>query len=533
MRVLFATSESYPLAKTGGLGDVCGALPTALMALGVDVRIILPAYPQAIAAAADKSLVAEFESEDGSGPWRVIAARMPDSGVPVYLVDCPGFNDRAGTVYRDEHGRDWPDNAQRFARFCHAAARLARGELDRDWQADVVHSNDWPTGLLPTLLALTGPAQPATVFTIHNLAYQGVFPSTVMPSLGVPDDLFTPDGIEFYGQVSFLKAGIRFADAVTTVSPSYAREILTPDYGCGLDGLLRHRGDDLTGILNGVDYDIWDPAQDPHLTAQFNPDDMAGKRICKSALQAELGLEANPSVPLLVWLSRITDQKMADVVCHALHLILNRDVQLAFLGEGDPGLEAKFRDAGQHYPGRLAVRIGYEEPLAHRLHAGADLLLHPSRFEPCGLTPLYAMRYGTLPVVRHVGGLTDTVMDASEWAVRAGSATGFAFRDPSASAMLDCLDRALAFYAHQPRWRKLQQRAMSREFGWDASARRYLALYRKLAPTAAPQKHDLEIVRIAPSHVEGVDPPARANTHKTTGVSGVAKRAKRANALNA
>jgi len=483
MRVLFASAEAFPLVKTGGLGDVSGALPRALRELGIDVRLILPAYRQALSALADKSVVAQIPSRNGT--IHLIGGRMPGRGLPVWLVDAPALYDRPGTPYRDEAGCEWPDNAQRFATFCHMAAHLARGELVSGWQADVVHANDWHAGLLPPLLAKQPGYRPATVFTIHNLAYQGLFPPSVLPSIGVSGDLFTPDGIEFHGKVSFLKAGIRFSDRITTVSPSYAREILTPDYGCGLDGLLRARANDLSGILNGVDYDVWNPSHDEYLAANFTADDLSGKRACKLALQRELGLTVDPDRPLIAWLSRITDQKMADVVYHALHMILERDVQLALLGEGDPVLEAKLQDSAQHYRGRLAVRIGYEEPLAHRLQAGADLLLHPSRFEPCGLTPLYAMRYGTLPIVRHVGGLSDTIVDATEWTIRGGSATGFAFREPTTSAMLGCLDRAIAFHARPTRWHRMQRRAMSRHFDWSESARRYFAIYRKIAPNAA------------------------------------------------
>ncbi len=509
MRVLFASAEIYPLAKTGGLADVSSALPQALAELGIDVRLVMPAYPHALASAVEKSVVAELPGVNREKRTRVIQARMPDSGLPVWLVDCPALFDRPGSPYRDQEGRDWPDNAQRFALFCRVAERLAVGELVPGWRADIAHANDWHAGLLPVLLGARQ-TRPATVFTIHNLAYQGLFPSSIMPSLGVAKDLFTADGLEFYGQVSFLKGGIGFSDRVTTVSPSYAREILTPDYGCGLDGLLRHRGSRTSGILNGVDYRIWNPAKDRHLPAAFSAGDLSGKRVCKAELQRELGLDVDPDVPLVVWLSRITGQKMADVVAQALHAILERDVQLAVLGEGDPAIEAQFREAAQHYPGRLAVRIGHEEPMAHRFYAAGDLLLHPTRFEPCGLTPLYAMRYGTLPLVRHVGGLADTVVDATEWTVRAGNATGFAFRDLNAVAMLACLDRALAFYARPVSWRKIQRRAMSREFGWNISARRYIALYRKLAPLAAQRRMARAAVWAGLADAMEIEPPAVA-----------------------
>ena len=483
MRVLFASAEAYPLAKTGGLGDVGAALPCALGELGLDVTLVLPGYPRALSAVLDKSVAAQILAPNGT--IRIIGGRMPGNRVPVWLVDSPPLYDRPGNPYQDESGHEWPDNAERFATFCRIAAGLARGDIVGGWKADIVHANDWHAGLLPLLLAMQASGRPATVFTIHNLAYQGLFSPSVLPSINVHNDLFTPDGIEFHGRVSFLKAGIRFSDHVTTVSPSYAREIMTPDYGCGLDGLLRYRSSDVSGILNGVDYRVWNPATDAYLPANFAADDISGKRLCKLELQRELGLNLDPAIPLVIWLSRITDQKMADVTYHALHMILGRDVQLALLGEGDPVLEEKFREAPPHYRGQLAVRIGYDEPLAHRLLAGADLLLHPSRFEPCGLTPLYAMRYGTLPVVRRVGGLSDTVVDATEWTLRGGSATGFAFDEASTLAMLDCLDRAIAFCAQKRRLRKMQQRAMSREFGWTDSAQRYFAIYRKLAPNAA------------------------------------------------
>jgi starch synthase len=493
MRILFASAEIYPLSKTGGLADVSAALPAALRELGADIELVLPGYPRALSMALDKSVAAEFLSEHGHGQIRLISARMPDSGLAVWLVDCPALYDRPGNPYQDEHGEDWADNAQRFAAFCQVTAKLAAGELLADWRADVVHANDWHTGLVPVLLNARADQTPRTLFTIHNLAYQGLFPSSVMPSIGMPGELFTPDGTEFYGKFSFLKAGIRFSERVTTVSPSYAREIMSAEHGCGLDGLLRRRRSRVAGILNGVDYRVWNPPTDCYLPANFGIGDLSGKRVCKAELQRELGLDVDPGIPLVVWLSRITEQKMADVVTDALHMILHRDVQLAVLGEGDPSLEGQLHDAAGHHRGRLAVRIGYDESLAHRFQAGGDLLLHPSRFEPCGLTPLYAMRYGTLPIVRYVGGLMDTVVDATDWAVRADSATGFAFREPTAAAMLECLDRALTFYRRNLAWSSMQRRAMSREFGWAGSARRYLALYDKLAPAAELDDVDRDV----------------------------------------
>jgi len=483
MRVLFVSSEIYPLAKTGGLADVSAALPRALSALGVDIRLVMPAYPGALLAAADRTLQAEFT--DGDTITRVFAARTPDTGLPLWLVHCPSLYDREGSFYQDAHGCDWPDNAERFAHLDRVAARIATGELVPGWRADVVHANDWHTGLLPLLLRAANGERPPVLFTIHNLAFQGLFPGSVMSSLGLDQALFTPEGIEFHGRVSFLKAGIRFADRLTTVSPGYAREILTAEHGCGLDGLLRERENDLAGILNGVDYEVWNPATDPHLPVAFNASDPSGKHICKMKLQEELGLAPTPDVPLLIWISRITQQKMADTTADVLPELMQRPVQFAMLGQGDTALERKFRDAAKLYSGRMAVRIGYEEPLAHRLYAAGDLLLHPAQFEPCGLTPLYALGYGTIPIVRDVGGLADTIIDANEETIRAGTATGFAFDQPTGTAMLDCIDRALGMRARPIPWHRMQQRAMTRDFSWDSSARRYLAIYQELAPAAS------------------------------------------------
>jgi starch synthase len=505
MRALFVSSEIYPLAKTGGLADVSAALPRALAKLGVDVRLLLPGYPGALAAAVDKTLAAELHDFAAPGTTHLVAARMPDSGLPVWIIDSPAYFNREGTLYQDPDGHDWPDNAERFAHLSRVAARIATGEVIPGWRADVVHANDWHTGLIPLLLGAPTERRVPTLFTIHNLAFQGLFPRTVGSSLGLPESLFTPEGIEFHGRISFLKAGIRYAERLTTVSPGYAREILTPEHGCGLDGLLGERAGDLSGILNGVDYEVWNPACDPHLPASFSPADVSGKHLCKAHVQKELGLAPAPELPLFIWISRITQQKMAETAIEILHELMERRVQFAVLGQGDPELERRFREAARSYPGRMAVHIDYEEPLAHRLYAGGDLLLHPAQFEPCGLTPLYALRYGAIPIVRRVGGLADTVVGATEETLHAGTASGFAFDQASGGAMLDCIDRALSVYAQPITWRRMQQRAMTRDFGWEASARRYLSIYRELAPTArltipepAEQRLDPHIERKAP-----------------------------------
>jgi len=324
---------------------------------------------------------------------------MPRSGLRLWLVDCPALFGRPGGPYRGPDGAEWPDNARRFALFCRAAAIALDGVLPGSWRSDVVHANDWHTGLLLALLQTAGDRRPVTVFTIHNLAYQGLFPPDVLPELGLRGDPFTPDGIEFHGRISFHKAGIRYADRVTTVSPTYAREILCPELGSGLDGLLRHRRGALSGILNGVDTRVWDPRTDPHIAAHYSLRDLSGKRACKEPLRRELGLDGAPEeLPLLAFVGRLAHQKMADVVLDALPAILACGVQLTVLGDGDRALEVGFEEAARRHPGRIAARA-YDEALAHRVLAGADMLLHPSRFEPCGLTPLYALRYGTVPVV--------------------------------------------------------------------------------------------------------------------------------------
>ena len=499
LRVLFASSEIYPLAKTGGLADVSAALPKSLAKLGVDMHLLLPGYPRAIEAAEKKSIEVELSDFMGVGPLRLMSARTPDTRLPIWLVDCPTLFRRPGGPYQDQDRQDWPDNARRFATFNHIAARLSGGHLLRHWRADIVHANDWPTGLAPAILAETPGQRAATVFTIHNLAYQGLFPAALYPQLGLPDEAFNPDGLEFHGKISFLKAGIRYSDRLTTVSPTYAREILTADYGCGLEGMLQQRAQDLVGILNGADYEIWDPARDAHLPSNFSLGDIAGKRACKTGLQEEFGLEANLEVPLIVFISRITDQKMADVVAAALPEVIGGDGALCvLLGDGERHLEEQFEAAALRHPRRIAFRVGYEEPLAHRLVAGGDILLHPARYEPCGLTQLYAMRYGTLPVVRSTGGLRDTVVDATDDTLHRGTATGFMFEGTTSDDMVRCVERALALYRQPMAWRNVQRQAMAQDFGWEEPARRYLALYRSLMPQAvATPEPDPEAAEVA------------------------------------
>jgi starch synthase len=487
MRALHIASEIFPLAKTGGLADVTGALLPALSALDVDARLLLPGYPQAVERSSNPHEAARLDGLLGCGKVRLLAARTPDTGIPVWLVDCPQLYRRAGGLYQDQAGAEWSDNALRFALLSHVAAAIAAASAGLSWRPDIVHAHDWHAGLVPLLLSQPCGAQPApaTVFTIHNLAYQGLYPAEQWPALGLPSDPAVYSALEFYGRLSFLKAGIAAAHALTTVSPTYAKEILTPEYGCGLDGLLRQRANRLTGILNGADYRIWDPVNDPHLTHRFSNRHIAPKRVCKVAIQQEMGLEADIDRPLLAFSSRIDHQKMPDIVLEALPALLADGAQFALVAEGEPSYEACFRDFAASHPGQAAVHVGYEEPLAHRLLAGADILLHPSRFEPCGLAPIYAMRYGTLPVVRRTGGAIDSVTDVNEQTVQRGEATGFSFEEATAEALVACTRRALALYREPIAWRKVQLHAMQQDFGWARPARAHLDLYRGLAAEPA------------------------------------------------
>ncbi|MGE5540066.1 MAG: glycogen synthase GlgA [Gemmatimonas sp.] len=484
MRVLFASSEIFPLAKTGGLADVSAGLPSALGQYGVDIRLVMPGYPEAIDRAEGRGKRIPLGNLLGTGEVALIPARSAETGLPLWLVECPALFGRQGGLYADQYGREWPDNADRFAAVCHAAARIALGSAVPTWRADVVHANDWHLGLVPALLAFQPKPRPATVFTIHNLAFQGLFPADVFPRLGLPSECFSADGMEFYGQVSFLKAGIRYADRISTVSPRYAQEILTPEFGCGLDGVLRSRANDLVGILNGVDYSTWDPSDADSLPRAYSADDLSGKDACKESLQRELGLVGNENAPLFLFMSRITEQKMADVLPAVVPSIIERGGQVAVCGKGEAKLEAALHSLSERHAGRVSVHIGYNEPLAKRALAGADVVLAPARFEPCGLTQMYAMRYGALPVSRRVGGLADTVADGE------GAATGFLFEDATATDFKGAIHRACSAYANTASWKRMQRHAMTQDFGWRRSAERYLALYRELPPSGGAKRGD-------------------------------------------
>lgn len=483
MRVLFVTPEAYPLIKTGGLADVGGALPAALAEIGVEPRLLVPGYPEAMARAEDPAEAANLGDPLGAGEARLIEARMPGSGVPVWLIDCPRLYDRPGGPYQDQDGNDWPDNAWRFALLNWVAAGLCRGDSPLSWRPDVLHANDWQAGLAAAYLRDWKQTGVGTVFTIHNLAYQGLFPAETLPTVRLPWSMFGIDGLEYYGQMSFLKAGIFYSDRITTVSPTYAREIQTSAQGCGLEGLLAKRAPDLKGVLNGADYGVWNPATDEHLHQPYRTADLAAKAANKQALQQELGLPADPAAPLLVIISRLNHHKGMDLVLAALPALLGMGAQLAVLGTGERGLEEGFSAVARRRPDKVAAVIGYSEPLAHRLQAGGDMLLMPSRSEPCGLTQIYAMRYGTVPVVHATGGLADTVNDCAYDTLMSGTATGFVFHHANADALHTCLERAIAAYRKPEQWGRIRANCVRQDFGWRRSAERYRALYETLLPT--------------------------------------------------
>lgn len=483
-KCLFASSEAYPLIKTGGLGDVSGSLPVALHALKrgksrlVDVRLVIPAYPDAVKAAGKLKKVAELHSIGAIGPVNLLEGKLPGSDVTLWLVDAPQYFNRAGGPYADAQGNDWPDNASRFSLFCRAVCELAIDNAGLDWRADVVHAHDWQTGLVPALLSLQ-PNRPATVFTIHNLAYQGVYSAETFFSLSLPQALWTMFGLEYYGNMCFLKGGIAYADAITAVSPTYAEEIQRPEFGFGLDGLLKHRSDVLSGILNGIDTHSWDPSNDAFLTCPYDSSSLENKQANKTALQKILKLPVSAGTPLLGFIGRLVWQKGIDVLVDTLPKLMKRDLQFVVLGSGEAAQQAALKSLAKTYPDKLAVIVGYNEELSHQIEAGCDMFTMLSRYEPCGLNQIYSLRYGTIPIVSRTGGLADTVTDSSD----SRQGTGFTFEPASASGFIEAVDRALALYPDTDRWQTMMRRGMSQDFSWGSSARQYLHVYNKVCPS--------------------------------------------------
>jgi starch synthase len=467
-RVLMVTSEAAPFAKTGGLADVLGALPPALAKLGDEIVVVMPKYgmvhiPNAV------RIWYEMPLAVGARLFTVAIDQVEREGVRYLFVDCPELYDRVG-VY-NEAGADYPDNHIRFALLNQAALGIAR----QIFRPDILHGHDWPSGLLAPYLRENYAADPALlgvkcVLTIHNLGYQGIFPGPVLDELGLSPALFHPEGLEFWGQVNFLKAGIVWSDAITTVSPTYAKEIQTPEYGCGLEGVLRARAGSITGILNGVDYEEWNPEHDPHVRYHYSARKLTGKPFAKFALLREMNLPLIEKRPLVGIVSRFADQKGFELVEAIAPQLAEENLFMAVLGSGDPHFERMFSQLAEDYPDKIAVRIGYDNGLSHRILAGSDLLLMPSRYEPCGLSQMYSLRYGTVPIVRATGGLEDTVDEA----------TGFKFTEYSPGALLDTIEQALAAWHFRKPWRERMRLGMAKDFSWDASAAGYQRLYRSL-----------------------------------------------------
>jgi starch synthase len=481
-KVLFATSEVHPLIKTGGLADVSGALPTALHALGVDIKILIPGYRQVVDKCQHATPFAQLPNPFAPGEVQILEARLPDTNVSVLIVAYDAFFNRKGGPYQTASGGDWPDNALRFGLLSYVAAWLGSDRNTSAWQPDIVHCNDWQTGLAPAYLRFWPGRKPPSIMTIHNLAYQGVFGAEMVTALHLPPASFKIQGLEYYGNLSFLKAGAFYSDRITTVSPTYAREIQQETLGFGMHGLLHERRAILSGIINGIDTQEWDPQHDPYLAKCYSAKRLDYKAQNKAALQQALGLDLEPHAPLVAIVSRITYQKGSDVTMGVMHDLARDGVQFTLLGTGDKVMELAFVELGYAHPGRISINIGYDENLSHRIEAGADMFLMPSRYEPCGLNQMYSQRYGTPPIAHATGGLSDTIVDATAENLAAGLATGFLFSAMNRSACADTLRRAIALYRDPKAWRRLQIAALGRDFSWEKSAQEYLTLYRSLAP---------------------------------------------------
>jgi starch synthase len=478
IKVLSVASEAVPLVKTGGLADVAGALPAALAAQGVEVTTFIPGYPAVLKALGKAKAVHSWDALLGT-PARLLAGKI--GGYPLLVLDAPALFAREGGPYSNAAGRDWDDNWRRFAAFARAAADIAGGAV-KGRSFDLVHAHDWQTGLVPAYLRLaplTGACAVPSVITIHNMAFQGYYPAEVFPQLGLPPEAWTVDGVESYGGVGFLKAGMQLADAITTVSPTYAGEIRSVEFGMGLEGLVLARSNRVHGILNGIDTAEWNPASDPHLLARYTAGKLAARAKNKRAVEQEFGLDRDDG-PLFVVVSRLTWQKGMDVLETVLDHLVGIGGRLALLGSGDAEIAQAFQAAAARHPGRIGVKLGYDEGLSHRLQGGGDAILIPSRFEPCGLTQLYGLAYGCVPVVSRTGGLADTVIDANPAALAAGVATGIQMNAVSHGALAMAVSRAVALYAQPAQWKRLQKNGMAADFSWGASGAAYAGLYRQL-----------------------------------------------------
>jgi len=478
LKVLFATSEVAPLIKTGGLADVSGALPAALRAIGVDVRVLVPGYNQIMAQLAQHQVEASLDVLPGFPVARLLSGVMQNQ-VPLYVLDCPSLYQREGGPYQNAAGRDWVDNAHRFGLLSKVAAVLGSDTSPLAWHPDLVHCNDWQTGLTPAYLHFAAGAAPS-VITIHNMAFQGNFSPAAVQELQLPPSCFSVNGVEFFGNMSFLKAGLFYANHITTVSPSYASEIQKEELGFGMQGLLTTRHEDLTGILNGIDTDEWDPASDPYLAKHYSSGNMAGKAANKEFLQSKMGLSLEPDMPLLGVVSRFTEQKGLDLLLEIAPLLTELPVQLVLLGSGDAKMQQTARDLSHLYPGKIGAHIGFSEELSHQIEAGADMFVMPSRFEPCGLNQFYSQRYGTPPIVHATGGLADSVVDCNAATLVNGTASGFVFNGMTAENLIATIQRAVDIYHKQSKWKALCKNCMTKDLSWENSAKAYRAVYLKV-----------------------------------------------------
>ncbi|MDH5358541.1 MAG: glycogen synthase GlgA [Gammaproteobacteria bacterium] len=479
-KILFASSEVHSLIKTGGLADVSASLPMALRQHDQDVRIIMPAYRQCIERLTDTQTVAIIKLDGIHEPVEILQSTLPDSDVMLWLVHSPFHFDRDGGPYSQPQGGDWEDNAARFSVFSRVIAAVAINQADLNWRPDILHCNDWQTGLAPALIA-EHPHRPAIIFTIHNLAYQGLYSRDVFEALNLPEKLWNSEGLEFYGLMSFMKGGLIYADHITTVSPSYAEEICSYEFGYGLEGLLSYRAQQgqLTGILNGIDHNEWNSETDPYISKTYSIKTIRNKAVNKLAVQRYFSLPEKEEMLLMGVVSRLVSQKGIDLALDAVtHLLeLGANIQLVCLGSGEPAFEQDLRVLRARFPDKVGVDIGYNEPLAHQIEAGVDVFLMPSRFEPCGLNQLYSLRYGTLPIVRNTGGLADTVVDAIEENRTNNSATGFKFELSTPEALEETLYRVMDLFKRPRIWRKMMVTAMEQDYSWENSAASYLQLY--------------------------------------------------------
>lgn len=475
MNVLSVASEIYPLIKTGGLADVVGALPLALRRHGIQTRTLVPGYPAVLKAVKDLTPCLRFDDLMGQ-PATILEGEH--EGLHLLVLDIPSLFNRPGGPYVGQDGNDHPDNWRRFAALAKAGAEIALGRLE-GWWPNLVHLHDWQTGLLPAYLRYAGRPAPPSLITIHNIAFQGRYGVDIFPYLGLPPDAYGIDGIEYWGGVGYLKAGLQCATAISTVSPTYAEEILTAEFGLGLEGTLAARAGDLHGIVNGIDPDVWNPESDPLIKANYGAGSVKNRRENKRAVAERFGLEQDDG-PVFCVISRLTGQKGMDILADCVGDITAAGGRLAVLGSGEPWLEDAFRHAAAQHPGRVAIITGYDEPLSHLMQAGCDAILIPSRFEPCGLTQLYGLRYGCIPVVTRTGGLNDTIIDANPAAVAARVATGISFGPTTADGLRRALRRTFRLYADQKAWLAMQKQGMKSDISWDKSAGLYADLYSRL-----------------------------------------------------